>query len=62
VISTQAIAGTGKMTVNRHRKKDHKIIIVGDSHARGCTASIKDHLLDSFEVSSYIKPGVSTGS
>jgi len=61
-MSTQATTGTGKMSVNWHRKKDHKIIIVGDSHARGCTARIKDHLPNSFEVNGYIKPGVSTGS
>jgi len=62
MISTQATTGTCKMSVHRHRKKDHKIIIVGDSHARGRTARIKDHLPDSFEVNSYMKPGVSVGS
>lgn len=62
MISTQITTGTCKMSVNRHRKKEHKIIIVGDSHARGRTARIKDHVPDSFEVNSYIKPGVSVGS
>jgi hypothetical protein len=60
-MSIQATTSTGKMSVNWHREKDYKIIIVGDSHAQGCTARIKDHLPHSFEVNSYIKPGVSTG-
>jgi hypothetical protein len=62
MISTQVTTGTCKMSVNWHRKKDHKIIIVGDSHAWGCIARIKDHLPDSCGVNSYIKPGVFVGS
>jgi len=35
---------------NKHMGKKHKIIIIGDSHARGCAAEIKLNLDEGFEV------------
>jgi hypothetical protein len=45
--------------VNKENKP-HKILVVGDSHARGCTARIKDHLSDSLKMCGYVTPGLST--
>jgi len=35
----------------------HKIVIIGDSHARGCAAELKSNLDMDFEIQGYIKPG-----
>jgi hypothetical protein len=38
-------------------KKQHKVIILGDSHARGCATKVK-HLLDNdLEVLGFVNPG-----
>lgn len=37
--------------------KKHKIIIIGDSHARGCTSGIKYNLDEDFEVQGFVDPG-----
>ncbi|PNF32780.1 hypothetical protein B7P43_G04509 [Cryptotermes secundus] len=37
-------------------KRDHKVVIYGDSHARGLSSRLKDKLLDTFEVTGYTKP------
>jgi hypothetical protein len=39
-------------------RKEHKIVIIGDSHSRGYAAEIKNHLTTNFEVIGLIKPGV----
>jgi len=38
-------------------KKDHCIIIVGDSHSKGCTTNMKSYLSDSHKVQDLVKPG-----
>jgi len=38
-------------------KKQHKVIIVGDSHARGCTAEVSHLLKNDFEVLGLVNPG-----
>jgi len=43
-----------KMVLER---KQHKVLIVGDSHARGCAASVKNLLNNNFEVFGSINPG-----
>ena len=34
--------------------KEHKIIVIGDSHARGCAAEIKLGLDECFEVQEFV--------
>jgi hypothetical protein len=41
-------------------RKEHKIVIIGDSHSRGCAWNLKPYLSDKFEVSSLVKPGSCT--
>jgi hypothetical protein len=38
-------------------KKDHKVLIIGDSHLRNCAANIKSTIKDNFEVQGIVKPG-----
>ncbi|XP_033607577.1 uncharacterized protein LOC117282363 [Cryptotermes secundus] len=37
-------------------KREHKVLIYGDSHARGLSARLKNKLPDAFEVTGYTKP------
>ena len=38
-------------------KKQHKVIILGDSHARGCASEISHLLNNDFEVLGFVNPG-----
>jgi hypothetical protein len=49
-----------KKRFSNHRK--HKVLLVCDSHLRGCVAYMKVVLNDQFEVLGYVKPGVSSKS
>ena len=39
---------------NKHVKNKHKIIVIGDSHARGCAAEIQLNLDEHFEVQGFV--------
>jgi len=39
------------------RKRKHRIIVIGDSHARGSAAKIKSKLDEHFKVQGFVKPG-----
>ena len=41
----------------KHMEKKHKIMINGDSHARGCAAEIKLNVDEVFEVQGFVNPG-----
>jgi len=41
------------------KNKVHKVILIGDSHARGCAEKISNYLVNSYEVTGYVNP--STG-
>ena len=41
---------------NNEKEKNHKLIILGDSHACGLSGKLKDILRDKFEVIGYTKP------
>ena len=43
--------------INKQKEKKHRIIVIGDSHARGCAAEIKSNLDDDFEVQGFVNPG-----
>lgn len=38
-------------------KKQHKVLVVGDSHARGCATEVNHLLKDDFEVIGFVNPG-----
>jgi hypothetical protein len=40
--------------------KVHKVLIIGDSHARNCAANVKADIRDNFEVQELVKPGAGT--
>jgi lysophospholipase L1-like esterase len=39
------------------KQKVHKVILIGDSHARGCVEKISNYLGNSYEVTRYVNPG-----
>jgi lysophospholipase L1-like esterase len=45
-----------KKVVNQYEKK-HKVLIIGDSHARGCAAEINEVLEETYEVLGIVCPG-----
>jgi hypothetical protein len=55
---------TGNQEVGKQCKKQtlskktkHKVLIIGDSHGRGCASKVKYNLENGFEVQGVIKPG-----
>ena len=48
-----------KLQLTKPENKDYKIIIVGDSHARGCAVRMNEYFSENVEVRGYVKPGVS---
>ena len=49
---------TIRKKAHKQKGRKHKIIIIGDSHARGCAAEIKANLDEGFEVQGFVNPGV----
>ena len=43
--------------IGKRKSKKHSILVVDDSHARGCSARVKDKLNDTFDVTGLVKPG-----
>jgi hypothetical protein len=39
------------------KSKVHKVLILRDSHARGCASEVKQQLNNEYEVFAFIKPG-----
>jgi hypothetical protein len=42
---------------NQLGKSEHKVMIIGDSHAKKCAAELRHNLDRSYEVCGFIKPG-----
>ena len=40
--------------------KGHKVLIIGDSHARNCAENVKTDIRDNFEVQELVKPSAGT--
>jgi len=47
---------------NTQTTVDHKIKILGDSHARGPSSNVKNNLDDNYSVCGFVKPGVNIGT
>jgi hypothetical protein len=55
---TSRIKRDGK---KNHKKRSvenkvHKVLILGDSHARGCASEVKNQLNNEYEVSGFVNP------
>ena len=37
--------------------KRHKVIIIGDSHVRGCVTEVSQNLGETFDISGFVMPG-----
>ena len=44
------------------KKVDHKIVILGDSHARGLSSNVRNNLDDNYTVCGLVKPGANTAT
>jgi hypothetical protein len=42
--------------VNSSTRKNHKIVLIGDSHVRNCATELRHNLGVIYEVSSFVKP------
>jgi hypothetical protein len=42
---------------NTQPNRDHKIVILGDSHARGLSSNVKNNLDNNYSVCGKVKPG-----
>ena len=51
------MVGNCKIKTNKSTKAKHKILIIGDSHARGIDSEIQQNLNDDFEIQGIVKPG-----
>jgi hypothetical protein len=38
-------------------KRNHKVVIIGDSHSRGLAKGVQYYLNKNFEVTGFVKPG-----
>jgi len=56
----QQIKGSGKYNKKTLNKNQNKIIILGDSHARGCAEAVQHNLGHGFELHGIVKPGANT--
>jgi hypothetical protein len=54
------------ITSNKNKSKDLRkesnVIMIGDSHFRGCAENIKAYLQNTYEVYSMVKPGTTTNN
>jgi hypothetical protein len=46
-----------QIRVKNHSAAKHKVLIVGDSHARDSASQLQHYLGDDYSVSSFVKPG-----
>lgn len=51
------ISGVTNISRRNLKKKDHKVILTGDSRARECAEKISNYLGNSYEVTGYVNPG-----
>jgi len=58
--AVQQLKTRGDYKKKTSNKKQNKIIILGDSHARGCAQEVQHNLGHDFEVQGIVKPGANT--
>jgi hypothetical protein len=56
----QKIEGSGKYNKKTLNKKQNKIIILGDSHVRGCAQEVQHNLGHDFNIQGIVKLGANT--
>lgn len=59
---TSSTSGVCKGTMEEHNKKvgnkrNHKVVIIGDTHSRGLVKEVQHQLDKNFEVTGFVKPG-----
>jgi hypothetical protein len=49
--------GTAEVCNKKVGNRNHKVVIIGDSHSRGLAKEVQYHLNENFEVTGFVKPG-----
>jgi len=50
-----------RQTTKSSNRKDHKVLIIGDSHTRLCATNIKSEIRDKYDVQGLVKPDAGAG-
>ena len=56
-ISANNFLSTVNIRMQTSIKRSSKVVILGDSHLKGCTEKINNYLLDTFTITGWTKPG-----
>ena len=54
LVNSHSVTNPGK---GNPKNKAHKVILIGDSHARECAHKISNYLGNSYVVTGYVTPG-----
>jgi len=61
IVKGQALTSKSNPTQRQSSKtshrKDHKALIIGDSHTRLCATNVKSEIKDNYDVQGLVKPG-----
>ena len=57
VVQSEYDGQVNKIDGGNKKKKPHNIVILGDSHARGCASEVQHNLDSNFEIQRMLKPG-----
>ena len=55
-VEPRKIRGITKLRKRNLIKRDHKVLLIGNNHARDCAGKISNHLGNTYEVTGYVHP------
>jgi hypothetical protein len=59
-VNTKTAKAVGNGDSESPHNKDHKVLIIGDSHMMNCAANVKSNIKDNSQVQVVVKPGPGT--
>ena len=64
IVKGQALTSKSNPTQRKSKtshRRDHKALIIGDSHTRLCATNVKSEIKDKYDVQGLVKPGAGAG-
>jgi hypothetical protein len=65
IVKGQALSNKSNLVKRQNSKsshrKDHKVLIIGDSHTRLCATNVQLEIKDNYDVQGPVKPGAGAG-
>ena len=65
IVKEQALTNTSnsvkRQSNKSSHKKEHKVLIIGDSHTRLCATNVKSEIKNNYDVQGLVKPGAGAG-